>query len=148
MATLAEILDEMADQVRAVVDDVTDVSVQVEPRMVLAPSGACVDMYPADPSDDPQLAAFGDITGAERITVRARVQTPDADAGQDLLLALMDGDDPLSIAAALTSDRSLNGLASSLAVLSRSGYTLFPDLGGDGASLGCLWSVEVVKAVS
>jgi hypothetical protein len=33
-ATLAEILDAMADQVRGVIDDVTDVAVQVEPRWV------------------------------------------------------------------------------------------------------------------
>jgi hypothetical protein len=49
---------------------------------------------PADPSADAQLGAFGDLVGGELITVRARVGTADTDAGQDLLLALMDDEDP------------------------------------------------------
>lgn len=148
MATLAEIQDEMATQIRTALADVTDVDVQVEPRMVLNPTPPCIDVYPGDPSMDQDLAAMNDLVGGELITVRARVTTADSDAGQDLLLALMDDEDALSILLALNEDLTLNGLAATLDVRSRSGYTLFPDPGGEGALLGCLWGVVVVKAKS
>jgi len=138
----------MADQIRAAIDDVADVAVQVENRMVLNPTPPCIDMWPADPSLDPTLAGFGDIDGGELITVRARVSTSDTDAGQDLLLAFMDDEDPLSVGAALLADPTLNGWAQTLDVTARSGYVLVPDSSGEGALLGCLWTVEVVKGES
>ena len=148
MATLAEIMDEMADQLRGVIDDVTDVDVQVEGRMVLDPTPPCVDIFPADPSDDGTLAAMGELDGGELLTIRARVSTADNYAGQELLLAFMDDEDPLSIRLALQDDTSLNGLANDVVVRSRSGYVLVPDPGGEGALLGCLWNVVVLKAHS
>lgn len=148
MSTLAEILDEMAAAIRGVLDDVTDVDVQVEPRMVLNPSPPCVDMYPADPSTDETLAAFGEDVGGELITVRARVSTADHESGQDLLLALMDDEDPLSVIAALNDDVTLNGTCSDVVVQSRSGYALFPVASGDGILLGCLFNVVALKAKS
>jgi hypothetical protein len=144
-ATLAQILDAMADQIRDVVDNVTDVDVQVEPRWVVNPSPPTIDMYPADPSDEPELRAFGEPLGADLITVRARVGMSDSLAIQDLLLAFMDDDDPLSIARALDDDTTLGGVAASLDVRSRSGYVRVLE-GGD--YLGCLWQVIVLKARS
>lgn len=143
-ATLAQLLDAMADQVRDVVDDVTDVAVQVEPRWVANPTPPCIDMYPADPSTDPELQAMGDILGEPVFEVRARVDMADTTAGQDLLLALMDEFDPLSIAAALE-ESDLDGLAKSIKVRSRSGYVRVLD-GGD--FLGCTWQVVVTRATS
>lgn len=148
MSTLAEILDAMADAVRGVLDNVSDVDVQVEPRMILNPTPPCVDMYPADPSTDETLAAFGEQVGGELITVRARVGTSDNEAGQDLLLALMDDEDPLSVILALNDDTTLNGACSDLHIPSRSGYALFPVASGDGILLGCLFNVVAVKARS
>jgi len=148
VATLAEVLTRMADQIRTTIDDVTDLAVQVEDRMVLNPTPPCIDLWPADPSLDPALAAFGDIDGGELITVRARVSTSDTDAGQDLLLAFMDDEDPLSIGAALLADPTLNGWAQTLDVTGRTGYVLVPDSSGEGALLGCLWTVVVVKGQS
>lgn len=147
MATLAQILDAMADQIRDALDDVTNVDLQVEPRMVLSPTPPTIDLYPGDPSTDPTLAAYGEKWGGEIVTVRVRVSPSDSNAGQDLLLALMDDEDPLSIVLALDDDPTLAGLASTLAVQSRTGYTLFPDLTGD-AYLGCTFGVVVVKARS
>lgn len=148
MATLAAIMDGLADSIRTGVADVTDVDVQIEGRMVRSPTPPCIDMYPSDPSDDQDTAAFNEMVGGELITVRARVSTADAEAGEDLLLALMDDEDPLSVWAALEADPTLGGVASSVHVRARSGYRDFPDLSGEGSYLGCLWTVVVVKAHS
>ena len=145
MATLAQLMDALATQIRDVIDDTTDVAVQVEPRWVVNPTPPCIDIYPADPSTDQDLRAFGDLVGETTLTVRARVDMSDSTAGQDLLLAFMDDDDPLSIAAAIDEDDTLGGLATSVDVRSRSGYVRVLE-GGD--YLGCLWTVVVVKARS
>lgn len=147
MSTLAEILDEMGNAIRKVIDNTTDVDVQVEPRMVLDPTPPCVDMYPSDPSNDQALAGFGEDVGGELITIRVRVSTADHEAGQDLLLALMDDEDPLSVITALLDEPTLNGLCSTIYMPSRSGYMLFPVPDG-GALIGCLLNVVAVKARS
>ena len=89
-ATMAEIMEAMADQIREALLSVTDVAVQVEPRMVLNPSPPTIDIYPGDDSRDPSSAGFDDVAGGYFFTVRARVSTADETAGQDLLLAFMD----------------------------------------------------------
>lgn len=147
-ATLAEIMDALADQIRGVIDDVTDVDVQVEPRMVLNPTPPCIDMYVGDPSADQELRSFGELIGGELLTIRARVGTADHYAGQDLLLALMDDEDPLSIAQAINEDRTLGGIASTLDLRDRSGYITFIDTLAEAALLGATWTVVVVKARS
>lgn len=147
MATLAEIMDALADQIRGVIDDVTDIDVQVEPRMVLAPSPPTIDIYPADPSNDPDLRAFADDVGGDLLFVRARVGTADHDSGQDLLLAFMDNEDPLSLSQAITEDKTLGGLAA-LSLRSRSGFITFLDAAADAALLGAVWTVVVWKTGS
>ncbi len=147
-ATLAEVMDALADQIRDVVENVTDVAVQVESRIVLNPTPPTIDMYPADPSGDPELRAFADMVGGELLTVRARVSTVDHVAGQDLLLALMDDVDPLSLGAAIYEDKTLNGLAADIHLRERSGYVTFLDTGGDAQTLGFTWAVVVIKARS
>lgn len=150
MATLADVMTALADQIRTAIAGVTDIDVQVEGRSVRSPSVPCIDMYPADPSDDQTLAAFGDVYGGEYVTVRARVSTADADAGEDLLLAFMDDEDDLSIAAAVDADPTLSGHTAAADVINRSGYRDFPIPGSDDKSayLGCLWTVRLVKARS
>lgn len=147
MATIAQLLDEMADQIRASVVAVLDVDVQVEPRMVLNPTGPTIDMWVADPSMDSDVAAFSQLVGGEVFTVRARVGTPDNYAAQDLLLAFMDDEDPLSILLAIHDDLTLNGLTSNMDVRNRSGYRLFP-VEPNSLQLGCEWEVVVIKAKS
>lgn len=144
VATLAQLMDAMADQIRGVLDDVTDIVVQVEPRWVTNPTPPCIDIYPADPSTDQDLRAFTDLMGEPLFTVRARVDMADNTAAQDLLLAFMDDQDPLSIAAALE-EGDLDGRATSVDVRSRSGYVRVVE-GGD--YLGCLWQVVVTRAKS
>ena len=147
MATLEEIIAELAAQIRATLEDVTDVAVQVEAGWLLNPSPPAIDIYPADPSNDPELAAFGEEIGGELITIRARVSAADIGAGQSLLLGFMDDEHELSIVNAIT-DGTLNGLAASIAFRGRTGYREFPDLSGEGRWLGALWSYVVVKARS
>jgi hypothetical protein len=147
-AGLLDIMDAMADQIRSVVDDVTDVDVQVEPRLNLNPTPPSIDIYPGDLARDQPSAAFDDISGGYLLTVRARVSTADNEAGQALLLAFMDDTNDLSIGQALADDTTLNGYASSLDVTSQTGYVLFPDPGGEGALLGCQWTVLVLAGNS
>ena len=142
-----DILDEMAEQIRAAVVAVTDVDVQVEPRMILNPTPPSIDMYPGDVARDRESAAFDD-GGGYLFTVRARVHTADSGAGQDLLLAFMDDVNDLSIGLALVDDTTLNGKVASLDIREQTGYMLFPDPGGEGALLGCLWTVLVLPARS
>lgn len=141
-------MDEMADQIRSVVVTVTDVDVQVEPRMVLNPTPPTVDIYPGDPERDQDSAAFDDISGGYLLTVRARVNTADTEAGQDLLLAFMDDTDELCLAQALLDEPTLNGYASGLDVRDFTGYRLFEHPSGEGAYLGFQFTTLVLPAQS
>jgi hypothetical protein len=144
-STLAQIMDALADQIRSVLVDVTDVTVQVEPRWVTNPTPPCIDIYPSDPSNDPELRTMGDVVGGELLTVRARVDMADTAAGQDLLLAFMDDEDPLSIMQAIEEDDTLGGVAAAVDYRGRSGYVRIVE---SADLIGCLWSVLVVKAKS
>ena len=148
-AGLIAIMDEMADQVRAAVVTVTDVDVQVEPRMVPNPTPPTIDIYPGDSPRDRDTAGFAvDDDEGWYITVRARVGTADNFAGQDLLLALMDPTNALSVGQSLYDEPTLNGYASDLDIVSQTGYIVIPDLDGAATRLGCQWTVRVVPAVT
>lgn len=135
----------MADQIRAAVEAVTDVDVQVEPRMVSAPSPPTIDMYPGDVSRGTEAAAFGE-NGEFLFTVRARVNENDADANQDLLLAFMDDVNALSVPMALLDEPTLGGLAASLDCVDPTGYVLYP-FGAD-TLLGFQFTCKVIRAES
>ena len=148
-AGLVNILDEMADQIRAAVVTVTDVDVQVEPRMVPNPTPPTIDIYPGDSPRDRDTAGFAvDDDEGWYITVRARVGTADNFAGQDLLLALMDPTNALSVGQALYDEPTLNGYATDLDIVAQTGYIAIPDLDGAATRLGCQWTVRVVPAVT
>lgn len=144
----AALLTAMANQIRAALDDVTDVTVQVEDRWVSSAPDAIVDMWPGDTARDGQSAAFGD-DGGFFFTVRARVPMGDEAAGQDLLLGLMDDINPLSVGQALYDEPTLGGLASDLSITNQTGYVNFTAAdGGGGLLLGCQWTVLVLRADS
>ena len=140
-------MDEMADTIRAVVAG-ADWDIQVEPRMVLNPTTPSIDIYPGDPSRDPETAAFGDIDGGHWFNVRARVSPNDHEANQEVLLAFLDDEDDLSIGAALMDDPTLNGHASGMGMESPSGFVLFPTVTGTEVHIGVLWRVLVIPARS
>lgn len=143
MATLPQLADEMADQIRSTVNAATTLDVQVEPRWVLNPSPPTVDIYPGDIQRDRETAGMGDLDGAYIFTVRARIGTADFDAGYDFLIALLDDEDDLSLAQALYDDPTLGGRAQDLDVRDATGMRAYEHPSGEGAHLGCQWTVLV-----
>lgn len=147
IATLRELLDEMAATIRTAVNS-DDIDVQVEPRIVGSPSTPSIDMHlGSGPATDESTAGFVDAQGGFRITVRARVQTNDSEANQDFLVDLMDDQTDVSLINALYDDPTLNGLASSISMESVTGHTYIPGAGGD-VFLGCVWVFTVLRAES
>jgi len=140
-------MDEMAEKITTAVA-ANDWDVQVEPRMILNPTPPSVDIFPGDPSSGDDAAGFGDVSGEELFTVRARVAPTDHEANQDILLEFMDDLGDLSIAAAVLDDPTLNGHASGMHMVSKSGYVLEPKLDGSGFHIGCRWVFMVIRAQS
>jgi hypothetical protein len=151
-AGLITLMQAMADQIAGSVDGLVingnTVNVQVEPKLVVNPTPPTIDIYPGSVARDTESAAFDDISGGYLLTVRTRVSTADNEAGQDLLLRFMDDTDDLCIAAALFADPTLDGWASSLTMRDPTGYTMFPDPGGEGALLGFSFTAIVLPATS
>lgn len=146
-AGLIDVMEAMADQIRSVMEETTDIAVQVEPQMVLSPTVPSIDIYPGDVARFADSRAFPD-DGGYQFTVRARVTTADTTAGQVLLLAFMDDTDPLCIGLALVDDPTLNGYASSVDIRDVSGYRLYEHPSGEGAYLGFQFTAIVIPAES
>lgn len=152
-APLEALFDEMAATLANVVAaEFPDLNFQTSGLRIFACSPPTLDMFPGDPfREDDDTASFGDVGGAELITVRARVTIADVAAGQRLLLRLMDDYDDISVAAALMDDQTLNGFASSVAVDGNTGHQLWGGTeGGDdgGPVLGTAWRVRVMRVAS
>jgi hypothetical protein len=145
---LTDVVDEMAEKIRDAVAAVTDLDVQVEPTLVLTPTTPCVDIFPAEPFRETDQAGFGDISGAYRFTVRARVSFADRDAGRDLLLQFMDDRHPLCIADALMDDQTLNGLVDNVEVTDPSGWRPYSTPDGAGSYVGCEWVCSVKQVIT
>lgn len=142
---ISEIMDAIADALSAVIG--TDG--QVAGRMNFAPAEfPSIDVYPSDPFRGDRIRGFGQIGGEYLFTVRARINTPDHEGAQNMLLRLMDDEDELCVAAALMEDQTLNGVATSVDVAGPSGYVRYADAGVEGAWLGCEWRVTLVPARS
>jgi hypothetical protein len=147
VAGLRDILDEMADQIRTVLETANEVDVQVEPRMVFQAAPLTVDMYPGDPSRFAESRAMDD-DGGYRITVRTRTSTPDHDATYDLLVATMDDEDELCVPLALIAEPTLNGMATSLDVTNATGLRLYETPDPSMAHLGWQFTAVVLPAKS
>lgn len=151
-AGLIDAAQAMADQIRNALGTVqvegNTVYVQVEDDLVVNPTPPTIDMYPGALSRETESAGMGDMQGGYLFTVRARVSTADGSAERKLLRRFMDDADDLCIAAAIMDDETLNGYASSVAVRDPTGYTLFPDPGGEGALLGFSFTAVVLPANS
>lgn len=145
MSALTDILDAMGAAIEALVTD--DPSIQVVARMNLSPQApTSIDIYPSDPFRGDETTGFGERAGELVFTVRARVTTSDIDAAQEKLLALLDDEHDLCLAAALEADDTLGGLVSQLVVDGDTGYRIFED--PPGAMLGVAWRVRVINATS
>ena len=148
MATIAAIQDALADQVYDVLCGTANspiADLQADGRMIPSPTPPAIDVYPADPFVEPM--SFGSPENVYMyLTVRARVTTADNEAGQDLLLSMMDPSASTSVAQAIMSDKTLGGVVRKLNVTAGpSAFGVFEDTGGDGNLLGCTWTVWIVR---
>ena len=142
MSTPAAIMDALASQIQTSLDSVIP-DLQVDGRLIPSPSPPAIDVYPADPFQEQASFRPGDKTYF--FTVRARVSTVDNEAGQDLLLSMMDPDATTSVAKAIESDRDLGGVVANLKVEGPSGFGVFVDASREGNLLGCTWTVTIYQ---
>jgi hypothetical protein len=147
MATVAAIMDALASQIYDELCGTANMPIpdlQVDGRMVPSPSPPAVDIYPADPFQEP--LAMGPGNNVLYLTVRARVTTADSESGQDLLLSMMDPEASTSMAQAILSDKTLGGAVGKVHINEGpSAFGVFQDTGGDGNLLGCTWTVRVIR---
>ena len=137
-----EIQDALAAQLAAELATID--GLQAHGRVVWNPTPPCLDIYPAEPYQEP--AGMGVGNNYVFLTVRARVNTPDYEGAQDLLLQMMDMDGAYSVEQAIEADKTLGGVVGQVLVLSGpSEFGAFVDPGGS-ALLGCTWRVQVVPA--
>jgi hypothetical protein len=108
MSSLLEVMDAIAAQLETELLGEVD-GVQVVPRFAYNPTPPCVDVYPADPFL--YQAAFGAHEAV--FIVRARVAYVDSQAGQELLLDLLDPSSSMSLRAALETDPTFGGVVDS-----------------------------------
>lgn len=149
MSSLVDIVEKMRDVIEAAVDG-SDPPVQVSAYRLINPTPPTVDIYPGDPLTDGSATGFGAGKEEAIFTVRARIGTGDIEESQKVLLAMMDDQDPLSIAAALEADQTLQGVVASLAVNGPSGHTIYQETSdrpglSTGALLGVDWTVKVIR---
>lgn len=134
MASVLTLLDDLADDIQTGLAELIP-GLQVEGRLIPNPTPPVIDIYPADPFT--QAIGYGSGNTNLRFTIRARVSTAENEAGQELLLSLMDP-------AAATSLANLVEQTTGYVVTGPSGFGLYNDPGGVGNNLlGCTWTLEV-----
>lgn len=154
MTGLTSVLEAIADQIRAVVDDADDwPATQVEAFWIPNPTPPSIDVYLADPGREiAETGGFGatdaDALAGDWINVRARVATTDAQANQRLLTDLCDPESEVAVVQALYDDPTLGGLVADLSLETQSGFRPFPTLDGGAFHLGVLWTFLVIPARS
>lgn len=143
----------LADQLRSQLQPQTDIALHIEDRAFLAAETPAIDMLVTSPTGlEAGLQGFGDLSVAIPLTLRLRVSTADLQAGENLLLALMDDEDELSVIKAIDYDHSLGGWAQDVVwdetTFPWAGYIDFPEINGDGILLGSTCQIVVLKALS
>src|SRR6188472_507073 len=98
-------MDALASQIETELGPLIE-NLQVEGLLVPSPTPPSIDIYPGDPFQE--LLTFG-LSDELFFTVRARVHTADNEAGQKLLLSMMDPSAATSIAQSIHGDRTLGG---------------------------------------
>ena len=106
------------------------------------PTYPCVDLYPGEPFLEPDT--YGITHQRAMLIVRARVNDLDADAGQTLLLEMMDPSSPKSVAAALAADGSFGGACQDSVVAGPFRWGDYTDASGSGGDVvGCQWQLTI-----
>lgn len=131
LGSLAAAQAALADALRPL-EQIID-GLQVVGYLNVNPTPPSLDVYPGDPFQSG--AGFGVGSTQCWFTVRARVTTADSEAGQRLLLRLLDTHDPASVEVALED-------AGTVATEGVSGFREYLDQSGE-ALLGCEWRVSV-----
>lgn len=149
MSSLIDIVEKMAEVITAALDG-SNPTVQVSAYRLINPTPPTVDIYPGDPLTDGSATGFGSGKDEAIFTVRARIGTGDIEESQKVLLAMMDDQSPLSIAAALEADQTLEGIVASLVVNGPSGHTIYQETSDRpplslGALLGVDWTVKMIR---
>jgi hypothetical protein len=141
--SLTEIMQALATQIDTTLAGTAQVipGLQVTPLLNWNPSPPSIDMFPATPFQEP--IAFGPGNNELNFTVRARVNTPDHEGAQELLLMMMDRNASESVALAILGDTSLGGKVEHVNVEGPSDYGVFIEPSGAGAFLSCTWLAKV-----
>ena len=105
------------------------------------PTPPSIDVYPADPFQEPD--SFGPLNRQAAFVIRARVTDLDVDSGQTLLLEMMDPSSAKSVAAALAADPSFSGVCDDSVVEGPSGWGEYLDGSGE-TLLGCQWRLRTI----
>jgi hypothetical protein len=145
MTSLPAIMDALADTLRDAFKDTVE-DVQVDSRMNIAPKTfPVIDIYPAAIPRPAGTAGFSEIEGAVVLTIRARINTGDHAASQDVLLSFLDDEDDLCVAAAVAADPTLSDKVTQASAVTATGFGVYRDVGGEGAYLGCEWLATIFK---
>jgi hypothetical protein len=147
VASLTTIMDALAEQLQDTLCGTANPLIpglQVDGRLVANPTPPSIDIYPGEPFQEAH--SYGPGNNSLFFSVRARVHTGDHEAGQDLLLSMMDPAEPVSVLQAITSDETLGGIVDDLAVVEGpSSFGYFQDPGStDNRLLGCIWRVQIL----
>ncbi len=137
--SVALIMDALADQIDSELGTVIE-NLQVENRLHPNPTPPSIDIYPGTPFTE--VIGYGN-TKQYWFTVRARVHTADNEAGQDLLLSMMDNNTDESVEAAIRSTKTYAG-AQLGDIEGPTEFGIFLDSGGEGSLLGCTWRVALI----
>jgi hypothetical protein len=105
------------------------------------PTPPSVDVYPADPFQEPD--GFGPENRQAIFVVRARVTDLDVESGQTLLLEMMDPDSAKSVHAALAADGSIGGTCQDSVVEGPASWGEYQDASGE-TLLGCQWRLRTI----
>jgi len=137
MSDAPTIMRAIADLLLDALSDIEDL--QVEPSMMWNPTPPAIDMYPADPffAD----IAYGQVSELSFV-IRARVNTPDREGAQELLLSLMDPGSDTAVRTALFADQQIGNTVQNSYCGPPSEWGFFTDPGGS-ALLGCTWLLTV-----
>jgi hypothetical protein len=151
VSAITDLYDAMAAQIAEAME-AAPYDVQVHPRMLINPTPPSIDIYPADPSRDPESGGFAgtDADAAEGmfVNVRARITPNDRTASQDLLLQLMDPESGFALVQSLYDDPTISGHAADVELDGESGFVVVPNFDGSAALLGVIWRFLVIPARS
>ncbi len=144
--SLQTLQEALADQIRSELVPLLE-GIQVEPVMALSPSPdpVAIDVYPAQ--QDPAVGGFGFGNYDYLVDVRARINTPDNEAAQLVLLSLYDSRSATSLLQAIMADTTLNGAAENVAPESGpTAFGVFPDASGTAAFMGFTITLRIIPS--